>query len=285
MSTVIRLERPPRMNWFSALTSRKPGLRDNETVPHIAVEVENIRAHDVREYQQTCGFPQSDVLPLPLPHILATPLHIAIATHQDFPLPAMGLVHVSNSILQHRRIMASESLTITCSCEGHRPHPRGALVDMQTEILSGQERVWESQSTVLSSAAPGGGEKHIPPAFPQGTPDRSTDWRLPEDLGRKYGAISRDKNPIHMYAWTAKLFGFQRHIIHGMWLLARAMSELDEDAGNGPLQVDIHFIRPVFLPGTVLFQSSRSGPDIAFHLTNPKNGKIHAQGGVRILEP
>ncbi|MEE2750388.1 MAG: hypothetical protein VX519_03090, partial [Myxococcota bacterium] len=86
------------MSWFSALTTRKPGLGEGDTVPHIGVELGNVHAQHVSEYQRICGFPQSDTLPLPLPHILATPLHIAIATHPDFPLPAMGLVHVSNSI-------------------------------------------------------------------------------------------------------------------------------------------------------------------------------------------
>ena len=154
---------------------------------------------------------------------------------------------------------------------------------MQTEIVSGHERVWESQTTALSRAAPGGGEKQETSASTPTTVERSIDWRLPENLGRKYGTISGDKNPIHLFAWSAKLFGFQRHIIHGMWLLGRAISELDEDIGTGPVQVDIDFIRPVFLPGNVLFESDRRGQDIGFGLSNPKNGKTHAQGLVRRL--
>jgi len=283
MSNVQRLERAPQMSWWSALTTRKPGLSEGETIPSIALELGNIQAQQVSEYQRICGYPESDILPLPLPHILATPLHIALATHPEFPLPAMGLVHVSNSIVQHRPIKAHETLTITCRCEGHRPHPRGALVDLQTEIVSGNERVWESQTTALSKSAPGGGTKQEQNPTAPMVVERSTNWRLPENLGRKYGVISGDKNPIHLFAWSAKLFGFKRHIIHGMWLLGRAISELDADIGSGPVQVDIDFVRPVFLPGSVLFESGRQGQDIGFALSNPKNGKSHARGRVHPL--
>jgi hypothetical protein len=283
MSEIVHLTEPPKVSLLKVLATRKPGLGPGETVPPIAIQLDGILPRDVDAYARICGFPAGDSLPLPLPHILAAPLHLAIATHPKFPLPGMGLVHVSNSILQHRPIGRDEALSIVCRGDGHRPHPRGALVDLETEVFSGKERVWQSSTTVLSTAAPKGGERVPRPEGAPLLPDRSTSWRLPTNLGRQYGAISRDRNPIHMYPWTAKLFGFKSHIIHGMWLLARSLSEMDLSMDEGTVQVDIDFMRPVFLPGSVLFASGPQGDALGFCLSHPKSGKTHAAGLVRRL--
>ncbi|MYQ53488.1 MULTISPECIES: MaoC/PaaZ C-terminal domain-containing protein, partial [unclassified Streptomyces] len=57
------------------------------------------------------------------------------------------------------------------------------------------------------------------------------EWRLPGDLGRRYGAVSGDRNPIHLHPLTARLFGFPRHLAHGMWTVARCLAEAETGAG------------------------------------------------------
>ena len=47
------------------------------------------------------------------------------------------------------------------------------------------------------------------------------------DIGRRYGAVSGDRNPIHLYPLTARLFGFRRAIAHGMWTKARCLAALE----------------------------------------------------------
>jgi acyl dehydratase len=46
------------------------------------------------------------------------------------------------------------------------------------------------------------------------------------DIGRRYAAVSGDRNPIHLYGMTAKAFGFPRQIAHGMWTKARCLAAL-----------------------------------------------------------
>ena len=69
--------------------------------------------------------------------------------------------------------------------------------------------------------------------------------------------MSGDVNPIHHYAWTAKLFGFKRAIAHGWWTLARCLAEMDvsSDTWPGALSVEARFLYPVSLPSTVWFTS------------------------------
>ena len=49
---------------------------------------------------------------------------------------------------------------------------------------------------------------------------------VPGDIGRRYAGVSGDPNPIHMYAVTARLFGFKSAIAHGMWSYARVLAAL-----------------------------------------------------------
>ena len=104
---------------------------------------------------------------------------------------------------------------------------------------------------------------------------------MPSDLGRRYGTIAGDRNPIHLWPITAKLFGFKRHIVHGMWLLARAMAALDSDVGDEAVTIDVAFKRPVFLPGTAAFAAGPHAGATAFRLDHPQSGKTHLFGQVQ----
>jgi acyl dehydratase len=61
------------------------------------------------------------------------------------------------------------------------------------------------------------------------------EWALPQDAGRRYAALSGDWNPIHLWGWSARLFGLRQPIIHGAHSMARARAEL-ERLGGRPLQ-------------------------------------------------
>ena len=55
----------------------------------------------------------------------------------------------------------------------------------------------------------------------------------PRDIGRRYGRVTGDLNPIHLSALSARLFGFRRAIAHGMWTKARALAALMPRASVG----------------------------------------------------
>ena len=85
--------------------------------------------------------------------------------------------------------------------------------------------------------------------------DLSTSWRLSADLGRRYGMICGDLNPIHLSAPSARLFGFKRAIIHGMWTASRALSDLSDALPQGRWQLTVEFKRPLALPSSVVHTS------------------------------
>ncbi|CAM5538070.1 Putative dehydratase OS=Streptomyces griseus subsp. griseus (strain JCM 4626 / NBRC) OX=455632 GN=SGR_4213 PE=3 SV=1 [Streptomyces griseus subsp. griseus] len=101
------------------------------------------------------------------------------------------------------------------------------------------------------------------------------EWRLPGDLGRRYGAVSGDRNPIHLHPLTARLFGFPRAVAHGMWTVARCLAEADDPAGIRGVRAD--FRAPVLLPATVTYAADAAGN--AFALRGP-DGRVHLTGAV-----
>jgi acyl dehydratase len=104
-------------------------------------------------------------------------------------------------------------------------------------------------------------------------------WRLREDAGRRYAQVSGDYNPIHLRATTAKLFGFPRAIVHGMWSLARCLAEVADDAPAPPLRAEVEFKRAVLLPSEALFSSGPEGRGHAFSLKS-RDGKPHLIGRI-----
>ena len=256
-----------------------PGIRKSgDALPDLTLTRHDVPVERARlaAYNEVCGFPLKETLPLTYPHMLAFPLHMAIMTDASFPFPAIGTVHLANSITQHRPISASERLQVTCRPQDLRPHPKGRVFDIVTTVHAAGEPVWEETTTLLRL---GGGDKDAPSGEDglEVVPGNGVVWRLGSDLGRRYAAVSGDHNPIHLYGLTAKAFGFPRQIVHGMWSKARCLAALD---GRLPaaVRVDVAFKKPVLLPGAVAFGSRRTDDGYAFALTSPKSGAPHLLG-------
>ena len=219
-------------------------------------------------YAKVCGFRLGNDMPPTYPHILAFDLHMRLMTSGDFPFPAVGLVHIENAITQHRPVRVDEELTLRVSPTQARPHPKGTQFSIQTQVRVGRELVWEETSTMLRRGkGEGEGARE---AFE--VPETVAEWRLPGDLGRRYASVSGDSNPIHMYPLTAKAFGFDRPIAHGMWTKARALA-----AQRLPdsFTVQVAFKKPIFLPGTVRFGAAGG----RFAVTSRK-GATHLEGRI-----
>ncbi len=249
------------------------GLRKDR--PTVTVE----RAH-VNAYAAVCGFPTKDTVPLPYPHMLAFPLHMAIMTDSAFPAPAIGTVHLENSITGHRAIGVDEELTVSASVGPSEAHPKGTIYRFVTEVRAADDLVWESTSTYLRRGK-GDESASSGSTFPDAPPTGTT-WDLAADLGRRYAAVSGDHNPIHLYPLTAKALGFPRQIAHGMWSKARCIAALENRLPDA-VRVDVAFKKPIILPGRVAFGSTPTNDGFAFSLSNPKSGAPHLAGATTAL--
>ncbi|HEX5087298.1 MAG TPA: MaoC/PaaZ C-terminal domain-containing protein [Nocardioides sp.] len=237
------------------------------------------RGH-VDAFAEVCGFPVKDTVPLPYPHLLAFPLQMEIMSDPGFPAPAIGTVHLANSITTRRPIAVGEAVAVTTSVGPAQPHPKGTTYQFLTVVTVGGEEVWEETSTYLRRGK-GDPSASSGPVFPDAEP-HGVVWKLPGDLGRRYAAVSGDHNPIHLYPLTAKALGFPRQIAHGMWTMARCVAALENRLPDS-VRVDVAFKKPVLLPGSVAFGSTPVDGGYAFSLTSPKDGTPHLSGRTTAL--
>jgi MaoC like domain len=242
------------------------------TVTDVEIDRDRLAAYD-----RVCAFALSDTVPPTYPHMLAFPLHLALMTDGQFPFAAIGLVHISNRIVSYRPIDARERLELRVWATATQPHPRGTEFSIHTQARVGEDLVWEEVSTNLRR---GHGDADAPtpdgPPSSEAIPARAT-WRLKGDLGRRYGAVSGDLNPIHVHRLTARLFGFRSAIAHGMWTKARALGALGHEL-PGSFTVEVAFKRPILLPATVQFAEEADGSQIRFGVRDAERQTPHLDG-------
>jgi acyl dehydratase len=255
-------------------------------IPEVELSLLDVRPDPdaVAAYAKVCGFTLRDQLPPTYPHVLAFPLHMAVMADGRFPFGAVGLVHIENRIVQRRPIGAGEALTIHVRPTQLKSHPRGRSFSLVTEIQAGDEKVWEGVSTMLHRG--GGNGNSASATVDESTPPElrpNGEWKLGGDLGRRYGAVSGDRNPIHMHALAAKPLGFPRAIAHGMWTKARSLAALESRLPDA-FSVDVRFRKPILLPARVEFASGTKDEEIHFAVRDPKRGTHHLEGQVEPIE-
>jgi acyl dehydratase len=288
---------------------RTPGA-----LPDIAYVATGIRADADRltAYQHLLGESASDVLPAGFVHALAFPFATAVMVRPGFPLPLVGMVHLANHVTQLRPVSLGDSLGVRAWAQHLAPHRLGTQVELVTEVRVGGGHdasagsvAWRGVSTYLatgvrlgSEARPHGvGEPGAPGSpgarVPFTPPTPTGQWRLAADIGRRYAAVSGDRNPIHLSALTAKAFGFPRAIAHGMYTASRALAVVGAARGDA-FTWTVEFAKPVLLPGTVTVRIAPEpdastdggpqpavGPAYGFAGWSARSGKPHFTGTVR----
>lgn len=222
-------------------------------------------------YERVCGFATGDDgLPVTYPHVLGFPLAMRLMSEREFPLPLLGLVHTSVEITRYAAMPADAAYELSVHVAGLTPHRRGTEAAVVTEVRNGESLVWRSRSGYLarhrSARSTEAARKERVPL------PTAAEWRIAADVGRRYGAASGDRNPIHLHPLTARLFGFPRAVAHGMWTAARCLAAhgVPERA-----RVAAEFRAPVLLPGTVAYAADGSG---RFELRGPE--RVHVEGRV-----
>ena len=254
-----------------------------QTLPLIEARIEGLSARpdNLESYRRVCGFAGDGKLPITYPHIMTMPLHVAMLTSDAFPVRLLGLVHVRNEITSHRPIAAEEALDVHCALPAHRETDRGQEFDLITTASIAGSAVWSEVSTFLArrkSNRTDGARGAAKPKDEVPEAVHTTSWRADGDIGRRYAAVSGDYNLIHIADVTAKLFGFNRAIAHGLWSLARSAAELRPRLAADGVRLTAGFKLPILLPAWVTLQSWETGAGLAFNLKDAQGEKPHMSG-------
>jgi hypothetical protein len=239
-------------------------------------DVEIDRDH-LAAYNRVCDFRLRDELPPTYLHVVAFPLALELMTDRAFPLKPMGLVHIANRIDQRRPLSLREAPTVRVRADDLREHPLGTQFDMVAEADVDGERVWLDRSTYQRRERGGGAERPEPPLR-----DPSAVWRVPAYAGRRYAAVSGDRNPIHLRPVTARAFGQPKPIAHGMWLKARCIAQLEGTLPRA-CAIEVEFRSPLRLPASAGFADWDEDGARAFAVRGGRDRRLHLTGRVTRL--
>jgi hypothetical protein len=254
------------------------------TLPSLILRKENvsINKEKVSEYAAVCGFEiKGNALPSIYPHILAFPLHLELLLDKGFPFQIVGMVHIKNTITSYKTIPLNAQLTFEVYFDNMTNHEKGKVIPIVTKVYHYGELVWESRSENLkiTKSSESKGKKSLEPAL-EGEQEQ---WTLDTYAGLRYARVAGDINPIHLFPFTAKAFGFKRHIIHGMWTKAKAIATLTSIIDERPFKVHVDFKLPIFLPARINFNYRVSTTGIDFEVRDKDNEKPHLKGEVSYL--
>ena len=243
-------------------------------------DVEVGREH-LAAYDRVCGFRLRDQLPPTYPHIVAFPLAMELMTGTSFPFPVLGIVHIANRIEMVSEMTADEPFSVRVWAADMAEHDRGTQFQVHAEASVSGAVVWRSSSTYLHREAKSGGEERPKrePSSDGSAHDPSAVWSVPDDIGRRYAAVSGDRNPIHVHPLSAKLFGMKTAIAHGMWTKAHALAALEGELPDA-YTVEVRFKLPLFLPSKVAFSTWLETGSRHFGVRALKDGKPHLDGSI-----
>ncbi len=209
-------------------------------------------AHLAR-YIQVCGFAPAAQVPLTYPQLLTFPLVMAFMGSDACPWPAMGTVHLANTITQHAPLAAGDELQVELETGALQSHEKGQVFHLHLRLMRADPLqsacLWQATQTLLRVGVPS-------PVGPRFEVDLGPDLPLtqvasfeaPADIGRRYASVSGDYNPIHLWPLTAKWLGFQQAIAHGLWTQARALALIQADGVLPGFSLHTQFKRPLGLP-------------------------------------
>jgi acyl dehydratase len=279
---------PPVLpSFFKAGLSATRRPQGEPALPEWQLRVRAVRVDRAKlnAYSALCGLQESPELPILFPQVLATPLFLSLMTRPGFPFPLLGLVHVRNEVEQVRPLRVDETFDLSIRLGEGRKVRAGFEFDLVMEAVPTEsEPVWRATMTVLHRGPKpksSGKAKAPPPAAVDARLSEYLALSAAEDTGRRYAAISQDYNPIHLYALSAKLFGFPRAIAHGLWTAARCLALLQPKLAAAPQAYSIQFKQPLLLPGRAALRYNAQEGSVEFALLSASSDKVHLSGTLR----
>lgn len=267
--------------FFRALGTggKRPGLVKTLTKLELAIPSVTLDAKHIAQYAALTGFSASQGVPLIYPQMLTFPLVSAYVVSPECPWPAMGTVHLANSIEQYKSLRSGDTVRVEMSTGELFAHEKGQGFTLDLRILRDGELVWSAtQSLLRVGVKETSGQPFTSQLALDTTLSCQTEFTAPADIGRRYGAVSGDRNPIHLTAMTAKLFGFKRAIAHGMWTKARALSYLLPADPLERASATVEFKTPLLLPGRAALWTERSDHGAQFEVRDKKGARPHLRG-------
>lgn len=228
-------------------------------------------------------FLSQGMLPPTYPALWETAAALEILRRAGAPPPFAGLIHLESERLMLRPLRLDAEVRLAGEIEAVEPHARGRRVTILSRVLGRGGRLCAESRFVLLLRGDGTGpaESRREDAEPLEGWRTITSWRLPAAHGRRYARASGDFNPVHLWGWSARLFGYSAPILHGFCLEAMAAHALlRARLGGDPTgltRLAIRFHAPVLLPAALRLEVADAAVG-RFRVCAQGGGKVLAAG-------
>ncbi len=221
-----------------------------------------------------------------------TALALEMFAGLEAPLPLGPIVHVSTEMVWARPLPPGDSVRCRVELDRVERTPRGLRLTVLSRNWLGAGQLCCQGTSVfmvrMKDNRDGDGRASGPPLEPSASAaDESAwtelaRWPLPGGAGRCYARVSGDYNPIHLWPWTARPFGFRAPILHGYATAARTAHALVAQRLRGDpsalRRMRIAFRAPLPLPSTACLQVNDGGPEHRFRVAAPDGATVYAEG-------
>ncbi len=260
-------------------SSKRPGVI--EALPEVTYVRPRvvIQEAELAAYSRVCGFSRAHGVPVTYPQMLVFPLAMIFFGSKYFPWPAVGTVHLGNNVKQYQRLNVGDELRMELSTGPLIAHEKGQVFTLAMRALRNDQLVWEGRQFLLRMGVrQPKGEPYVTALGETTALSHQADFFAAGGIGRRYGRISGDINPIHLSSITAKMFGFRKAIAHGMWTKARALATLMPREALEQAEAIVEFKTPLFLPARASLWTDRREDGALFEVRNAKGDKPHLRG-------
>lgn len=218
-----------------------------------------------------------------------TGLALEMFAGMETPLPLGAMVHVSTEMVWARPLPPGEAIRCRVELDRVERTPRGLKMTVLSRNWLGAGQLCSQGTSVfmVRTRAPQDGESPRPqrPADPPADDIAWSElarWPLAAGAGRRYARISGDYNPIHLWPWTARPFGFRAPILHGYATAARTAHTLIAQRLRGDpaalRRMRIAFRAPLPLPSTAVLLTAEDAAGHRFRVASPDGATVYAEG-------
>ncbi|WP_240205584.1 MaoC/PaaZ C-terminal domain-containing protein [Vibrio sp. CyArs1] len=202
----------------------------------------------LQRYKDYFGFSKGSV-PLPFLFVATQNEQLQLFTHPNTSIRPLGLVHTYIEFEQFDELDGEQSYEFQLELQAEQKTDRGLSFELHGAFYrSGQMIARYRSGYLMPIKRKNVRSKNSPPALSTSLPELAT-FTVSVSQAREYAKLSGDYNPIHLARWSAKLFGFNRPIIHGMYMVAKLLTTGDDSTALR--NVGFAFKKPVLMPTEV----------------------------------
>jgi len=254
----IAFESLPRLPILYLKAGIKRNAKQLNSLPELALKVSGfkINRNQLSNYLSTFEYESTTLVPAPFLYLATQAIQLYLLTLPEFPLSPAGLVHLGVKLEQTNELPPEWQGDVVMSIINQRHSRKGLVLDIESRFENGVGTVCLTiTSTYLARAVKVRNDDALPKLvhfdeelLNSGRASESG-FSVGRHAGKRYARLSGDYNPIHLYGWSAKMFGFKLPIIHGLYMVSKAYSELYKQHKILPLEGAFQFKSPLYLPG------------------------------------